>query len=103
MELRELGRRVGAVAGLRIDMRRREQPAFVVVPKSLDGDLRKRRKVTDLQHASLFRVSSKGRVKRNFAAGLIHHKNATDCSVVTSKRLRQRTFLQPTMSSRRTM
>src|SRR5580693_735703 len=47
-----------------------DQYALVVVPKSLDGDLRKRGKVTDLQHASLFRVSSKGRVKRYFAAGL---------------------------------
>lgn len=29
--------------------------------------------------------------------------NATDCTPVTSKRLRQRTFLQPIRSSRRTM
>src|SRR3984957_19517952 len=63
MESRKLGCRVIPVAGFRIDMRGRQQPALVIVSKGLDGNLRERRKIANLQHGSRCRVSSEGRVK----------------------------------------
>src|SRR6202012_4529018 len=100
---RKLGCRVIPVAGFRIDIRGREQPALVIVSKGLDGNLRERRKIANLQHGSLVGSPVAGESTANFNSRNVRHRNATDCNVDTSNRFRQRIFLQPTMSSRRTM
>ena len=64
---RDLIRRVPAIAGLRINLRRFEQAALVVVTQRLDAEVRSAGKVTDCKQKTAYRdyvVSPWGRVKR---------------------------------------
>jgi hypothetical protein len=60
MEAWQLAHRVLAIAGLRFDVYRLQQPDFVVVAQGSNRDLSKRGKLTDFEHEMVVKPHATG-------------------------------------------